>query len=152
MIEKNSEELLSNLSFEIVKKTAPEELDIFDDIKDVFVENPNNFIKENSKNKEKMLGFGGGVETFVTVVILKLLWSIIEQIGRKGIESFTEEGSKALAKWIQNKMEGKKSETSIGKLKEIRSYVYLNACSSGLDKEKASILADSLIGKIIEGI
>lgn len=100
-----------------------------------------------------MLGFGGEVgDALVTVTVFRLIWGILVQIGRRGIDSFTEEGSKALAKWIQNKIEGKKDQLSTEKLKEIRSYVYQNAYSSGLNKEKASILADSLIGKIIEEI
>ena len=148
-MEKNSEELASHLSYEIVKEMAPEELDLFDDIKEEFLENPDDFIKKDSGKKEKMLGFGGGVgEVFVTVTILPLIWGIFAQIAKKGIESLTEEGSKAAAEWIKNKREGKKGQPSKEKLKEIRDYVCQNAYSAGLDKDRARILADSFIGKL----
>lgn len=148
-MDKNSEELASNLSYEIVKEMAPEELDLFDDIKEEFLENPDDFMKIDSGKKEKMLGFGGGVgEVFVTATILPIIWGILAQISKKGIESLTEEGSKAVAEWIKNKKEGKKGQPSKEKLKEIRDYVCQNAYSSGLDKDRARILADSFIGKL----
>ena len=148
-MDKNSEELASNLSYEIVKEMAPEELDLFDDIKEEFLENPDAFMEKDLEKKEKMLGFGGGVgEVFVTVTILPLIWGIFAQIAKKGIESLTEEGSKAAAEWIKNKREGKKGQPSKEKLKEIRDYVCQNAYSTGLDKERARILADSFIGKL----
>ena len=148
-MDKNSEELASNLSYKIVKEMAPEELDLFDDIKEEFLENPDDFMKKDSGKKEKMLGFGGGVgEVFVTATILPLIWGIFAQIGKKGIESLTEEGLKAAAEWIKNKREGKKGQPSKEKLKEIRDYVCQNAYSAGLDKDRARILADSFIGKL----
>lgn len=148
-MDKNSEELASNLSYEIVKEMAPEELDLFDDIKEEFLENPDAFMEKDLEKKEKMLGFGGGVgEVFVTVTILPLIWGIFAQIAKKGIESLTEEGSKAAAEWIKNKREGKKGQPSKEKLKGIRDYVCQNAYSTGLDKERARILADSFIGKL----
>lgn len=148
-MEKNSEEFASRLSYEIVKEMAPEELDLFDDIKEEFFENPNAFRKKDSGKKEKMLGFGGGVgEVFVTVTILPIILGIFAQIGKKGIECITEEGLKAASEWIKNKREGKKGQPSKEKLKEIRDYVCQNAYSTGMDQDRARILADSFIGKL----
>ena len=148
-MEKNSEELASHLSYEIVKEMAPEELDLFDDIKEEFLENPDDFMKKDSGKKEKMLGFGSGVgEVFVAATILPIIGGILAQISKKGIESLTDEGSKAVAEWIKNKREGKKGQPSKEKLKEIRDYVCQNAYSAGLDKDRARILADSFIGKL----
>ena len=146
---KNSKEFASNLSYEIVKEMAPEELDLFDDIKEEFFENPDDFMKKDSGKKDKILGFGGGVgEVFVAATILPIIWGILAQISKKGIESLTDEGSKAVIEWIKNKLEGKKGQPSKEKLKEIRDYVCQNAYSTGLDKDRARILADSFIGKL----
>ena len=148
-MDKNSEELASNLSYKIVKEMAPEELDLFDDIKEEFLENPDDFMKKDSGKKEKMLGFGGGVgEVFVTAIIIPLIWGILIPIGQRKIESLAEEGLKAVAEWIKNKREGKKGQPPKEKLKEIRDYVCQNAYSAGLDKDRARILADSFIGKL----
>ena len=35
-----NDELVSRISFEVVKDVAPDELDLFDDIKSAFLENP----------------------------------------------------------------------------------------------------------------
>lgn len=155
-MDQNREELVSTLSYKVVQKTAPEELDIFDDIKEEFIENPDDFMEEASEKKENVLGFGGIGGTFVTVVILRLIWGILVQISKKGIDSFTEEGSKALAKWIIESLFGPKDQTSyrpsIEQLKKIRAFVCRKACIEGLNEEKASIVADSLIGELIGGI
>jgi len=148
-MEKNSEEMAFHLSYEIVKEMAPEELDLFDDLKDEFLENPDAFMKKDPGKKDKMLGFGGGIgEVFVTATVFPIIWGILAQISKKGIESFTEEGSKALAKWIKIKLEGKKEQPSKRKMKEIRDYVCQNALAMGMEKKRARIMADSFIGKL----
>jgi len=48
---KNIEELASFLSYEIVKEVAPEELDLFDDIKEEYLKNPGAFLEKDTKKK-----------------------------------------------------------------------------------------------------
>jgi len=148
MIDINIEELASSLSYEIVKEVAPEELDLFDDIKEEYLKNPGAFLEKDTKKKEKMLGFGGSAEIFVTMTILPIILGVATQIGKAGIETLKDEGSKALAGWLKDKIEQKVSQPSKEKLKLMRDSVYNNALSMGVKKEKAGVIADSFIGKL----
>jgi hypothetical protein len=148
-MDKNSEELASRLSYEIIKEVAPNELDLFDDIKEEYLKNPGAFLEKDPKKKEKMLGFGGAVgEVFVTTTILPLIWGIIAYIGMAGVESLKKEGAKALEGKIKEKIGGKEVHSSNEKIKELREYIFKNALSMGMDEPKASFYADSIIGKM----
>ncbi|MCZ7382179.1 MAG: hypothetical protein O8C64_11505 [Candidatus Methanoperedens sp.] len=148
-MDKNSEELASRLSYEIIKEVAPDELDLFDDIKEEYLKNPDAFQEKDPKKKEKMLGFGTGVgEIFVTTTILPLIWGVIAHIGKAGVESLKKEGAKALEEKIKEKIGGKEVHTSNEKIKELRDYIFKNALSMGMDEQKATFYADSIIGKL----
>ena len=144
-MEKNSEELASLLSYEIVKEVAPDELDLFDDFKEEFLKNRDAFLEKDPKKKEKMLGFGGGVgEVFLTMIILPLVLGVIKDIGIAGIKALKE----AVAEKIKDTIDGKKDFSSNEKMKELRRYICQNASSMGVDKEIAGVIADSFIGKL----
>ena len=146
----NIEELASSLSYEIVKEVAPEELDLFDDIKEEYLKNPGAFLEKDTKKKDQLLGFGGGgAEVFVTTTILPLVLGVVIHIGKAGIETIKDEGSKAIAEWFKAKLGGKASHLSKEKLKLMRDSVYDNAIISGVKKEKASIISDAFIGKLV---
>ncbi len=148
-MDKSSEELASRLSYEIIKEVAPDELDLFDDIKEEYLKNPDAFLDKDPKKKEKLLGFGGGIgEVFVTTTILPLIWGVVAYIGKAGVESLKKEGAKALEENIKEKIRGKEVHTSNEKIKEMRDYVFKNALSSGMDEQKATFYADSIIGKL----
>lgn len=148
-MDKESEELASRLSYEVIKEVAPDELDLFEDIKEEYLKNPDAFQEKNPKEKEKMLGFGGGIGgVFVTTTILPLIWGVIAHIGKAGVESLKKEGAKALEKKIEEKVGGKETHTSNEKIKELRDYVFKNALSQGMDEQKAGFYADSIIGKL----
>ncbi len=148
MMDKNSEELASLLSYEIIKEVAPDELDLFDDIKEEYIKNPDAFQEKDSKKKEKMLGFGGGVgEVLFTMKVLPLIWGVVSYIGMAGIDSLKE----AVAEKVKIKVEkigGKEEHLSDEKIAEIKDYTIKNAITLGMDEKKASIIADSLIGKL----
>lgn len=148
-MDKNSAELASRLSYEIIKEVASDELDLFDDIKEEYLKNPDAFLEKDPKKKEKMLGFGGGaVEVLVTTTILPLIWGVVAHIGKAGIESIKKEGAKALEEKIKEKMGGKEVHASNEKIKELRDYIFKNALSMGVDEQKAGFYADSIIGKL----
>lgn len=149
-MDKNREELASRLSYEIIKEMAPDELDLFDDIKEEYLKNPDAFLEKDPKKKEKMLGFGGGVgEVLVTTIIFPLIWGAIAHIGKAGVESLKNEGAKALEEKIKEKIGEKEVHTSNEKIKELRDYIFKNALSMGADEQKAIFYADSIIGKLV---
>ncbi len=129
-MEKKSEELVSRLSYEVVKEVAPDELDLFDDIKEEFLKNPDAFSEKDPKKREKMLGFAlpAGTEQFITGAVLPVVWDIIK-------------------KYVSKKVGGK---LSINEINELRDAAYNIAISQKVDKKKAELIADSLAGKIMQ--
>jgi len=129
-MEKKSEELVSRLSYEVVKEVAPDELDLFDDIKEVFLKNPDAFSEKDPKKREEMLGFAlpAGTEQFITGVVLPAAWNIIK-------------------KYVSKKVG---ERLSINEIKELRDDAYNIAISQKVDKKKAALIADSLAGKLVQ--
>ena len=129
-MEKNNEELTSNISYEIVKEMAPDELVLFEGIKNQFLKSPDTFSEKDTKKREKMLGFEipAGAEQFLTVYVLPVVLG-------------------AIKKYFHKKEEG---ELDRDKIKRLREDAYTNAILLGMDKEKAELMADSLIGKLVQ--
>jgi hypothetical protein len=127
---KNSEELVSRLSYEIVKEVAPDELDLFDDFKEEFLKNPDAFLEKDPKKREEMLGFVElvGVELFFTSIVLPVVSGLITN-------------------YLSKKLE-KKPDSN--KIKEFRDDAFNRAISLGIDKEKAELIADSTIGTAVQ--
>lgn len=150
------DKLVSRISYQIVKDVAPEELDLFSDLEEKFLKNPGAFLEKDTKKKEELLGFAGceGVMgQFVTATVFPLVWSVISYIGMEQIEIIKKDGSKALAKKINQKIKGKNDsipKASKERFKEIREYAFSNALSLGLNKQKAAVLADSIVGKLMQ--
>jgi len=134
-MEKSEEGLLSSLSYEIVKEVAPDELDLFDDFKEEFLKNPDAFSEAEPKKREQMLGFAlpPGTEQFITVIVLPVVFHLIDKY--------------IIQKYVTKKGEGKSDPDKINTL---RDEAYQNATSLGMDEEKASLLADALIGKAVQ--
>ncbi|MCK4824139.1 hypothetical protein KA005_50770 [bacterium] len=121
-------ELLSRLSLEVVNEIAPDEIDLFDDFKEAFFNNPNAFLEKDPKKKEQMLGFAlpAATDQFITTVVLPIVWNIIK-------------------KYIS----GKVNELRDGdKIKDLRDEIFTEAVSSGIDSDKANQIAESLSKKI----
>lgn len=151
MVDKNSEELASLLSYEIIKEVAPDELDLFDDLKEEYIKNPDVFQEKDSKKKEKMLGFGGGIgEVFITMKVLPLIWDVVSYIGIAGIESIKEAMAEKVDIKVKEEIGGKEELLSNEKITEIMEYTIKNAMTMGIDKEKAGVIAYSLIGKLTQ--
>ena len=127
-MEKNSEELISRLSYEIVKELAPDELDLFEDFNEEFLKNPDAFLEDDPKKREEMLGFvvPVGAEQFFIVYVLPVVSGLITN-------------------YISKKIEKKLGSNEI---KEFRDYAFNKAILLGMDREKAELMADSLGGKI----
>jgi hypothetical protein len=145
------EELVTRLSYEVAKDVAPDELDLFDDIKEEFLKNPDAFVlKEPRKKEEKMLGFGGsGVEQFVITAVLPIVWSVLSYIAKAGIESFKDAAAKKVDGVVKKTVLGD-APLSKEKIKEIREYAIATALTQGMDEKKAVVIADSLIGKLVQ--
>jgi hypothetical protein len=122
-------ELASKVSFEVLRDIAPKELILFDDYKAKFIKNPDAFAEKDRKKREKMLGFAipDGTAQLVTTFVLPIALNAI------------------------NKYVNKKTEDKLNKdqLSNMRTEAYNNAVALGMDKEKAELMADALVGKMM---
>jgi hypothetical protein len=127
--EENSKELASRISFEIVKDIAPRELPLFDDYKEKFMKNPDAFAEKDSKKREKMLGFGvlDGVSQLLTAIVLPISFNAIKKYATKK----------------------KGKELDNDQLINLRKEAYDNAITMGMNKAKAELMADALVGKMV---
>ena len=132
-MQKNSEELASRLSYEIVKEVAQDELDLYDDIKEEFLKNPDALLEKDAKKREKMLGFAlpPGTEQLVTAFVLPMVFGIVDR-------------------YFSKSKKGPTRELSLNDVKKIREDAYNNAVSLGMDKEKAELMADALVGRLVQ--
>jgi hypothetical protein len=126
--EEDSKELASRISFEIVKDIAPKELPLFDDFKEKFLRNPKAFEEKDRKKREKMLGFAltDAVTPLLTAFVLPSVFGAIKKHSAK------KRGEKL------NRIQ----------LVSLRKQAFDNAISLGLNKAKAELMADSLVGKM----
>lgn len=150
-MENDVKDLVVRISFEVVKDVAPDEIDLYDDIKEEFFKNPDAFLKKEKKQKEKMLGFAGvaGAEQFITLAVLPVVLNIVKYVGSAGVESIKKEGAKFVAKKIEEKFDARKeSRIPKEKIMEFRKQAFENAKAAGLDDAKAAMIADSSIGKM----
>ena len=131
-MDKNNEELVTRISFEVVKEVAPDEADLFDDIKEEFFKNPEAFEEKDKEKREEMLGFSApvGADPFVSTIVLPLVWKALTKLGE------------GLAKKVDSKL-------SENKFKIVREEAYNNAIAMGLEKEKAELMADALLGRLV---
>ncbi len=128
MTELSNEELTTQIAYEIIQEISPRELPFFDDIKAKFLKDPEAFSAKAPPNKEKLTGFGipEGVIQFFTVFVLPVVFEAIKKFAAKREKSIDKE-----------------------QLKKIRTEAYDNAIAMGMKKEKADLMADALLGKLI---
>ena len=132
----NNEEFVSNLSYEVVKEIAPDEIDLFEDIKEEFLRNPDAFSEKDTKKREKMLGFASPTDSgqFFTGFVLPIVKDVIWPWAKKKLDAKLDKKDVTL-----DKME----------IKKLRDEAYNNAVSLGMNKEKAELMSDALAGKLI---
>lgn len=130
-MEKSNQELVSRVSHDIISELAPGELILFEDIEEQFFSNPGALLSEDSKKREKMLGFDlpPGTEQFITVFVIPVVFKIIDKLfsKKKPVEKLDAEN-----------------------MKKLREEAYNNAITMGVAKEKAELIADSFIGKMAQ--
>jgi len=150
-VDEEKEAFASRLSYEVVQDVAPEELPLFEDIREEFLKNPDAFSEKDPGKREKMLGFGGeALGPLITTVVLPLIWSVVSYIGMAGIGSFKETMAKKVEKKVKETIEGGEKPLSREKTGELKEYVMKNAVTLGLNEAQAALIADSVIGKLKE--
>jgi hypothetical protein len=146
-MEQNREELVSRLSYGIVQEVAPDELDLFDDFRKEFLKNPDAFTgKREGKEEDHMLGFAmGGAEQFIIPVVLPIVWNVLSYAAKTGFETIV----KKVGEKVVVTLTDKDKPLSQEKIKDLRQYAITVARNLNVDDDKATIIANSLIGRMV---
>jgi len=148
-------ELASDLSREIARDIAPNELKLFDDFKEKFVKNPEAFVTgKGQKTKDPMLGFAvPGADPFIIPTILSVVWIAIDFIIKTGGEAAIKKLGEKLAENTADKIiktdqsQGKRPLTN-EQIKELKQYAISQAKIEKINEKKFSLIFDAVIGKI----
>ena len=144
-------QLIANLSRQVVDKTAPEELDMFDELLADYYANPHP-PEKGAHADDDTLAFGVA-EAFIAVtpVAAAVVSSMLTYILQEVIKTTQEEGAKAIAKKISDVINPQNKETALtqDQLQQVRKQALKQAKAFGMDNKHAGKMADALIGRLV---
>jgi hypothetical protein len=151
--------LAINLSRELVAQSAPEEIPMFGMMSEAYLRNPSKALKRLDGGDE-MLGFGMGVQvaSLVTPVILVVVTKVLDFIRDEVTKAARQEGTSFLKEFVQRlfrRLRGQPKESkplprlTPEMLAKIRQVAEENFLKNKLSKQRASTLADALVGGLV---
>jgi hypothetical protein len=150
-----SDALVAALARATVEKAAPEELPLFRATSEAYFEDPKAL--EQSGGKDEMLGFGvDAAMVLMTPVVLQVAKDVIGFLGEQLRERAREQGEGAIDRVIarlvnRNGGEGEAEpveELTDEQLEQVRALAIKKGRALKLSDERATLLADSLVGSL----
>jgi hypothetical protein len=150
-----SDALVAALARATVEKAAPEELPLFRATSEAYFEDPQAL--ERSGGKDEMLGFGvDAAMVLMTPVVLQVAKDVIGFLGEQLRERAREQGEGAIDRVIarlvnRNGGEGEAEpveELTEEQLEQVRALAIKKGRALKLSDERATLLADSLVGSL----
>ena len=150
-----SDALVAALARATVEKAAPEELPLFRATSEAYFEDPQAL--ERSGGKDEMLGFGVDAATvLMTPVVLQVAKDVIGFLGEQLRERAREQGEGAIdrviARLVNRNGGGDKAEPveelTDEQLEQVRALAIKKGRALKLSDERATLLADSLVGSL----
>jgi hypothetical protein len=150
-----SDALVAALARATVEKAAPEELPLFRATSEAYFKDPQAL--ERSGGKDEMLGFGvDAAMVLMTPIVLQVAKDVIGFLGEQLRERAREQGEGAIDRVIarlvnRNGGEGKAEpveELTDEQLEQVRALAIKKGRALKLSDERATLLADSLVGSL----
>ena len=153
-------QLISDLSRDIVMRIAPQELPLFRSTSTAYFQKPDTMFK-NTKDKDQVLGFGAG-ETIamMTPSVLVIVTQVVQFVSTELQKSVATESSSLIADLVKKMF--KKFRVADGKqevqdptplTKEQLAYVHKMAYEEAnrlmRSDAKAHVLADAIVGSLV---
>jgi len=157
MIEQDIEvqNIIKEISQNVVEKIAPEEIEMFDEISDAYFNNPKLLEPKYHKEKDDPIGFGveGIVEMMSPAaisVVTTVVGYIITQVWGATSSVLLDEYKSKLKSLFKKDNNGKNAvPISKEQLKEIKEKAMQQALASHLSEEQSNNLANALIASIV---
>jgi hypothetical protein len=150
-----SDDLVAALARATVEKAAPEELPLFRATSEAYFEDPQAL--ERSGGKDEMLGFGvDAAMVLMTPVVLQVAKDVIGFLGEQLRQRAREQGEGAIDRVIarlvnRNGGAGEAEpveELTEEQLEQVRALAIKKGRALKLSDERATLLADSLVGSL----
>ncbi len=148
-----SDALVAALARATVEKAAPEELPLFRATSEAYFSDPQAL--ERGGGKEAMLGFGvDAAVMLVTPVALQVARDVIGFLGEQLRERARQQGEGAIDRLIARFVKPDSEEPAPGldltdeQLEQVRALAIEKGRALKLSDERASLLADSLVGSL----
>ena len=151
-----SDALVAALARATVEKAAPEELPLFRATSEAYFEDPQS-LERAGGGKDEMLGFGvDAALVLMTPVVLQVAKDVIGFLGEQLRERAREQGEGAIDRVIdrlvnRNGGEGEAepvAELTDEQLEQVRALAIKKGRALKLSDERATLLADSLVGSL----
>ncbi len=151
-----SDALVAALARATVEKAAPEELPLFRATSEAYFKDPQS-LERTGGGKDEMLGFGvDAALVLMTPVVLQVAKDVIGFLGEQLRERAREQGEGAIDRVIarlvnRNGGEGEAepvAELTDEQLEQVRALAIKKGRALKLSDERATLLADSLVGSL----
>ena len=150
-------ELVVSVSHELVAQLAGEELPLFAAIEEVYLADPDVSVRRRGRG-DQVLGFGVvGSAALLTPVVLAVVTEVIKHLAVLLSDSAVRRGGEAIGPALRRLFRRPAPESdaappaprlTAGQLAEIERIARQKALDVGLDRQKAGLLADAIVGKL----
>jgi hypothetical protein len=148
-------QLVKDVSRDLVTEIAPQELPLFRASSEVFFQNPDELLS-GRKSKDDMLGFGtGDAVVLMTPVIMavsqQVILFVVEQVKKSAQEessTLIDETVKKMFKKFRSKEQMKPAALTAEQLAQVRKAALKKARELKLSEERAKLLADAVVGTL----
>jgi len=152
-------QLIADLTRDIVAQTAPQELPLFRTMSAAYFKNPDKVLK-GQPEKDEMLGFGGAEAVIMLTPSILAIMSQVVQFVTAEVQKSVATNSAALIDNLVSKMfkkfrpaEKQDQENlpalTTEQLTRVRNLAYQEARKLALSEARADLLADSIVGSLV---
>ncbi|GAC1371604.1 MAG: hypothetical protein NVS2B12_24520 [Ktedonobacteraceae bacterium] len=159
MVYSNQNQLVADLTRDIVAQTAPQELPLFRTVSAAYFKNPDHVLKGQS-GKDDMLGFGvaetvimltPSILAIMTQVVNFVMAEVQKSVATNSADVINDLVSKMFKKFrpAEKADQGSPPALTTEQLKRVRDIAYQEAHKLALPEAQADILADSIVGSLV---
>jgi hypothetical protein len=147
--------LASELAALSLEDAAPEELALFPEISEEYFRDPDGVI--NAQSRDEAVGFGLDI-AMLTPYLLAVAMPVVQLVASVVEETAKEEAKASLASAVRRLLrrdQGAPAEPdtqpalSRDQARQVRQAAYDQARGLGVDEQRAGLLADSLVGRLL---
>jgi hypothetical protein len=149
----STDEIVAEISREMIRTVAPSELPMFRANSAAYFENPAQALKPG-KSKDEMLGFGiADAAAYLTPVVLASVGAVVSFAIREFGKAVREQGESAISGWVKSLFKSHAPAKAQGpaqltreQLVQLRA-VAIEKARQYVDENQAGRLADELVGR-----